>query len=517
MNAVATFGDLKGTDGENALIVPNIVFCVTTLPRDLPVDDEDISPDLIKDALQEQSMWIVSGEAENRHLVNVPPLGFEADPPITVNEQVLGHLKGCGVLTAAAAPIAHAGMKFPTGCLVWARDLKAFIPMDELVAPSQHPRAPHTPRRELPEDGRTVSSHASQRSQYDSPVDSPRHGADRAHHGRHGADRDHHGRLRNEVTMNHTQALEQQAFAQARGAFDVRALEMYEIGSRTAQQTLTAISQAAEVHFIDQLQIISANWTPARFRAWALCDFRPASFAGTSTSCRLSWFSPTGKITDAATLWTAVAIWTDVEMALRGNHMKLIVEAHRALTLIDVKRNGKMGWPSIMHLLEARAMRLRSPPPARLGSDSCHNRAVHAFTVKPDDRDVKQVCDVPIIAPITVRVREERPDREQRPKRHQPTAAPTPAATGVPARFLALENVCYEWTAAGMPEIAPGAPCPSNAGSHCQWEHRVDPSVPDALFADFTAWCRKRTSHHSGASSAAYAHRAAKRRGRGRP
>ena len=197
--------------------------------------------------------------------------------------------------------------------------------------------------------------------------------------------------------------------------------------------------------------------------------------------------------------------------------MRVIVEAHRALTILDVKRHGKLGWPSILHVLEARAMRLRSPPPASIYPvDSPTARATYAFTVKPDDRDVRQVCEVPILAPVAARVREERPDREQRPKRHQPPTAPAPSPSGVPARFLPLENVCYEWAAAGTPDIGPGVPCPSNAGAHCQWEHRVDPNIPDALFAEFAVWCRKRTPHHSGHASDGYARRSAKRRGRGR-
>ena len=163
-------------------------------------------------------------------------------------------------------------------------------------------------------------------------------------------------------------------------------------------------------------------------------------------------------------------------------------------------------------------MRLRSPAPLKVYNvDSPSARAAHAFTVKSDDRDVKQACDVPILGPVSVRVRDERPDREQRPKRHQPQPAPSASSSsGVPSRFAALENVCYEWTAAGTPDIANGTPCPSNAGANCQWEHRVDASIPDQLFADFTDWCKRRTSHHAGASSAAYARRATKRRGRGR-
>jgi hypothetical protein len=220
----------------------------------------------------------MAGEPNEQRLVNIPQRGFEPETPICVNEQVTTLLQGCGVLTAAAAQMAHSAMVCPSGCLVWASDLKAFISMDELVAPSQHPRERGKPRRELLEDGQTLSSHSSQR---DSMDDSPRMDTGDSHN-------------RTEVTMNHTQAIEQQAFAQARGAYDFRFLEAYEVGSRTTQQTLTTIAQAADVHFINHFQVISANWSPARFRAWAICDFRPSSFAGTNTSCRISWFSPTG-------------------------------------------------------------------------------------------------------------------------------------------------------------------------------------------------------------------------------
>ena len=269
---------------------------------------------------------------------------------------------------------------------------------------------------------------------------------------------------------------------------------------------------------MDQLQVISTNWTPARFRAWALCDFRPSSFSGTNTSCRIAWFSPTGKITDAAQLWTAVAIWTEVEVALRGKHMRIITEAHRALTVLVVKRYGKLGWPSILHLLEARAMRLRAQAPARVHpQDNPTARATYAFTIKPDDRDVKQVCDVPILAPMTIKVREERPDREQRPKKQQ-QAPPAPPSTGgmVPDRFMALENVCFEWMAAECPEVTPGTPCPSNAGPNCQWDHHLDSSVSRGVVDGFAEWCKRRTHHQSG-SSTSYHRRAARRRGRGRP
>ena len=119
------------------------------------------------------------------------------------------------------------------------------------------------------------------------------------------------------------------------------------IGTKTIQHLVSSIAQAAELYFLAELQIISNSWAPAKFRAWALCDFRPSSATGAETSCRIAWFSPSGKISDASQLWRTVVVWTKVEIVLRGPHMSAIVEAHRALPMIDIKRHG-----SIPHMLD---------------------------------------------------------------------------------------------------------------------------------------------------------------------
>ena len=119
MDAVATFNELKGENGETLSDLLNLVFCVTTWVEELPLPEE-ISPAYIGNALRAQSMWTIVKEDNCLQLVNIPPRGFEPDPPIVANEQVLELLKGCGVLTASAAQITHTHMKLPAGCLVWA-------------------------------------------------------------------------------------------------------------------------------------------------------------------------------------------------------------------------------------------------------------------------------------------------------------------------------------------------------------------------------------------------------------
>ena len=195
--------------------------------------------------------------------------------------------------------------------------------------------------------------------------------------------------------------------------------------------------------------------------------------------------------------------------------MSQIMEAFRSLTVLDIKRNGKLGWASILHVLEARAMTLRSPPTAEFGDDTPANRALCAFTIRPDDRDVKAVCDVPILAPYQpARSRAEQAeryvpytvnvtDRNAAPsnvrQRRNPSSMGSrssvssgPRYDGVPERFRRLEGTCYEWVAAGQPSVNQRHPCPSSSGHRCTWDHFFDNSVSNADIDAFTDWCQSR-------------------------
>ena len=91
-------------------------------------------------------------------------------------------------------------------------------------------------------------------------------------------------------------------------------------------------------------------------------------------------------------LWVAVATWADLESEVRGVHMKILLSALQTLTLINTRRGGKLGWRSILYILEARAMRLRH----RASPDTPTKRAEAAFTIRIDDSDVKNMLDNPI-------------------------------------------------------------------------------------------------------------------------
>ena len=146
-----------------------------------------------------------------------------------------------------------------------------------------------------------------------------------------------------------------------------------------------------------------------------------------------------------------------------------------------------------------------------------------------DDRDVKATCDVPIPAPIQVRVRDDnrsdrsrddRNEREHRPAK-RPHSGPAPG-TGwgfVPMRYMTMENLCFEWMAAGQPEISQNSPCPSNAGHQCPWQHFVDPATPQSDIVGFTEWCRRRPQPQQPNQQGGYSRRGNvnRRRGRGRP
>ena len=119
----------------------------------------------------------------------------------------------------------------------------------------------------------------------------------------------------------------------------------------------------------------------------------------------------------------------------------------------------------MMYILEARAILKASP-------DSPALRATLTFPIKVDDDDVKLCLDNPVVAP----------SRAPRAGRYEPYPAtprqrseprpkpPTTKSHGsrVPSRLRELENVCYEWCKAGMPELNGSTQCPRVAAGQAK-------------------------------------------------
>ena len=72
--------------------------------------------------------------------------------------------------------------------------------------------------------------------------------------------------------------------------------------------------------------------------------------------------------------------------------MRIILQALQTLTILDAKKAHRLGWRSMLYLLEARAMRMRH----KVHPDSPAERARVAFTIRPDDEEVKSCLENPV-------------------------------------------------------------------------------------------------------------------------
>ena len=57
----------------------------------------------------------------------------------------------------------------------------------------------------------------------------------------------------------------------------------------------------------------------------------------------------------------------------------------------------------------------------------------------------------------------------------------------VPDRFMALENVCFEWCKAGIPHLDGSNRCPRimAGAAKCDWDHVVPANTPQQLIGEF--------------------------------
>ena len=227
-----------------------------------------------------------------------------------------------------------------------------------------------------------------------------------------------------------------------------------------------------------------------------LADFRPAQTSASSNHAKLSWFHPDNAIQSMDALWLATAIWAHLETEMRGTHMSIIMSALQSLALIDARKGYRLGWRSMMYIMEARAMQLRH----KTTPDSPMQRAKEAFTISADDDDVKLCLDNPVgnTASYTARSSRSEPYHAPTPRpRSDARARPTSNApiSIVPPRLRELENVCYEWAKAGYPAIDGSHQCPrvvaGNAAT-CTWEHVLPHTAPTYIIHDFKDWCQLR-------------------------
>jgi hypothetical protein len=324
--------------------------------------------------------------------------------------------------------------------------------------------------------------------------------------------------------MNATQVAESAPLAQMRGSFDRGEYLMFlEDGANTSQSIITAMAGQAENFLIQHHPTLARNWTASRYKSWMLAEFRPIQATTSSSHVKLAWFHPDNSITSLESLFVAVALWAHLETEMRGKHMQIVYLALQQLAILDAKKGNRLGWRSMLYLLEARAMRMRH----KVAPDSPAERAKRAFTFRADDEDVKSCLDIPVQGPQQPM----RPSRyepyqpagrgreREREREREPRSRITPAPPGgmVPSRFRTLEGVCFEWCKAGMPEVNATNLCPGITGnsgrSRCDWDHAIPSGTATALLNEFQEWCRTRTPRSSKPASGAQ--RRSRRRGAG--
>ena len=217
-----------------------------------------------------------------------------------------------------------------------------------------------------------------------------------------------------------------------------------------------------------------------------LAEFRPAQTSSSSAHAKLAWFHPEGKIRSMDAVWLATAIWAQLEVEMLGPHMGAIMSVIQSLAIIDARKGYRLGWKSMLYILEARAMQLRHAA----SPDSPANRAKAAFTIRDDD-DVKLCLDNPVggsshSAPRASARYEPYASAPRARLDARPSSRARPPGSMVPPHFRSLENVCFEWCKAGMSQLDGANRCPRIMAGQpkCDWDHKILPGTPSTLLVN---------------------------------
>ena len=539
--------------GEKFPALRNFVFVV--LKPGVERQEGDWNPQVVVDEISEWNAYCLrftqAPSGNSISLVElVLPAVTPAPPPFPVTIEMANLLPSCGVLTVGGATSLNLRAMLPHNATLWDSaagttvavaklEREGFFKRSVISAFSHHRDAEREPRPNEPPS--PVRSFAS----FDTLIDGralglddlvlhdrePRPLIDQRREPQYSRDfdRDERGRDRErhgtELVMNATQVAESAALAQARGSFDRDKYRLFlEEGASTSQSIITAMAAHAEVFLVRHHPTLARSWTTSRCKSWMLAEFRPAQTSSSSAHVKLAWFHPDNNINSLESLFVATALWTHLETELRGKHMRIILQALQALTILDARKAHRLGWRSMLYLLEARAMRLRH----KVHPDSPAERARLAFSIRADDEDVKSCLDNPVTGPPPPpratatryepyqsagrgrdRERERERERDSRQRNNPPQSGYM-----VPSRFRTLEGVCFEWCKADMPAVDANNPCPGITGNRtrCDWDHAIPGGTASTLLNEFQDWCKARTPRPKPATGA---QRRSRRRGAG--
>ena len=451
--------------------------------------------------------------------------GIPRPVPLTISMARV--LPSCGVLTTAGYLSSPSRDALPFDAMLWDADASCAVPVARLaraLARAHFADTPATPAR--PPSPDVQSRHSGESYGTNNPRelggapylpfspdrpapdrDRSRSRSPRRHRDRSRDSRERWGEHGNELVLNATQVAESAALTQVRGIFDIcKFMAFSETGRGSSQAIINAMTVAAEAYLVKHHANLARSWTPQRCKSWMLGEFRPALTSASSSHAKLAWFHPDGAIQSMDALWLATAIWAQLETEMRGDHMGVIMGAIQSLAIIDARKGYRLGWRSMLYILEARAMQLRHP----VSPDSPANRAKAAFTIRKDDDDVRLCLDNPIGSSsqpsprATSRYEPYAPAIRPRPAQ-RPNLRTNPPGLMVPPKFATLENVCFEWCKAGIPHLDGSNRCPRimAGAAKCDWDHVIPSGTPDQLVGDFIEWCQRRnprpTSRPTGA------------------
>ena len=504
--------------GESIPALRNYIFQVFKTAT--AANEGDASPERIVERMRQFDLfWLrcerdpESGVTAPRLLMLKQSLATKGVPrPFPVTLAIARALPACGVLTTAGFLSIPCRDQLPFDGLVWDSDSGRSTSIAKLVRASARAQF-----AEIPEfAGRAASPDAQSRHSGDSygtndpralggepfiPVPSPdRRDRSRSRSPRRRRDRSRESRDRwsdhgNELVLNATQVAESAALTQVRGIFELAKFMIFsENMQRSSQAVINAMTVHAENFLVRNHQNLARNWSPQKCKAWMLAEFRPAQTSSSSAHAKVSWFHPDCEIRSMESLWLATSIWAHLETEMRGTHMAVIMSAIQSLAIIDARKGYRLGWKSMLYILEARAMQLRHPA----SPDTPTGRANAAFTIRMDDDDVKLCLDMAAMGPShsTPRTAPRYDPYPSAPRaRHdpRPSLRANPPGLMVPPQFRMLENVCFEWCKAGLPQLD-GNRCPRivAGATKCDWDHVVPANAPQHLIREFIEWCQNR-------------------------
>jgi len=227
---------------------------------------------------------------------------------------------------------------------------------------------------------------------------------------------------------------------------------------------------------------MSKNWTTNAAKHFVCCDW---TIGGSSSTVGLHLFTPAGKISDVGDFVTACANWAECEAWLRGDHMRLHINA-LCMRLVHLSCDEpQIGGRELATAIEVMAMNLRQPC-EKQGGTTPMARVQEAMPIPSASVDENRTLARFIRRNATYassnreHQRSEQSNRgsgqhQQHAKPHQGGSrgtqvtgskrgrdrSPPPAMASAPK-----QQMCYEWVAKGEP-----ATCLSRRGTACKWDH----------------------------------------------